>query len=412
MSENLKPIAPKERVKEIDFVRGFALLGILLVNMAIFRNSIFGMTLEQPFSGGTHNSIASGFIYFFAEGKFYSLFSLLFGFGFSIFLLKEKNQRILMDSFFKRRMLGLLLFGLVHAFLIWSGDILITYSLVGFLLIAFKRTSIKGLIKWSVALIGIILFLQISVFGLVELISNQPEMDIVLEQFDKVQSTFAEKAQLANEVYSGTNYLEMIRMRTVELAQQYSGFMVIFPSVLAMFLIGLAFGKSDKLNSISENKPFLRRVFWISLLIGLPIAALHPFGVLNYSRLAFDMSGAYHIIGFFLGSPILALAYFTGGLLLFNRFSQLIVLQMVASTGQMALTNYLLQSIVCTTLFYGYGLGLYGKVDAFQGLLITLIVWGIQLPISHWWLNRYKFGPAEWLWRWITYGKRISNKIN
>jgi uncharacterized protein len=412
MSENLKPIAPKERVKEIDFVRGFALLGILLVNMAIFRNSIFGMTLEQPFSGGTLNSIASGFIYFFAEGKFYSLFSLLFGFGFSIFLLKEKTQRILMDSFFKRRMLGLLLFGLVHAFLIWSGDILITYSLVGFLLIAFKRTSIKGLIKWSVALIGIILFLQISVFGLVELISNQPEMDVVLEQFDKVQSTFAEKAQLANEVYSGTNYLEMIRMRTVELAQQYSGFMVIFPSVLAMFLIGLAFGKSGKLNSISENKPFLRRVFWISLLIGLPIAALHPFGVFNYSRLAFDMSGAYHIIGFFLGSPILALAYFTGGLLLYSRFSQVKVLQMVASTGRMALTNYLLQSIVCTTIFYGYGLGLYGKVDAFQGLLITLIVWGIQLPISHWWLNRYKFGPAEWLWRWITYGKRISNKIN
>ncbi|MDX9770326.1 MAG: DUF418 domain-containing protein [Tenuifilaceae bacterium] len=412
MSENLKPIAPKERIKEIDFVRGFALLGILLVNMAIFRNSIFGMTLEQPFSGGTLNSIASGFIYFFAEGKFYSLFSLLFGFGFSIFLLKEKTQRILMDSFFKRRMLGLLLFGLVHAFLIWSGDILITYSLVGFLLIAFKRTSIKGLIKWSVALIGIILFLQISVFGLVELISNQPEMDVVLEQFDKVQSTFAEKAQLANEVYSGTNYLEMIRMRTVELAQQYSGFMVIFPSVLAMFLIGLAFGKSGKLNSISENKPFLRRVFWISLLIGLPIAALHPFGVFNYSRLAFDMSGAYHIIGFFLGSPILALAYFTGGLLLYSRFSQVKVLQMVASTGRMALTNYLLQSIVCTTIFYGYGLGLYGKVDAFQGLLITLIVWGIQLPISHWWLNRYKFGPAEWLWRWITYGKRISNKIN
>lgn len=412
MSENLKPIAPKERVKEIDFVRGFALQGILLVNMAIFRNSIFGMTLEQPFSGGTLNSIASGFIYFFAEGKFYSLFSLLFGFGFSIFLLKEKTQRILMDSFFKRRMLGLLLFGLVHAFLIWSGDILITYSLVGFLLIAFKRTSIKGLIKWSVALIGIILFLQISVFGLVELISNQPEMDVVLEQFDKVQSTFAEKAQLANEVYSGTNYLEMIRMRTVELAQQYSGFMVIFPSVLAMFLIGLAFGKSGKLNSISENKPFLRRVFWISLLIGLPIAALHPFGVFNYSRLAFDMSGAYHIIGFFLGSPILALAYFTGGLLLYSRFSQVKVLQMVASTGRMALTNYLLQSIVCTTIFYGYGLGLYGKVDAFQGLLITLIVWGIQLPISHWWLNRYKFGPAEWLWRWITYGKRISNKIN
>jgi uncharacterized protein len=412
MSENLKPIAPKERIKEIDFVRGFALLGILLVNMAIFRSSIFEMTLEQPFSGGTLNSIASGFIYFFAEGKFYSLFSLLFGFGFSIFLLKEKTQHILMDSFFKRRMLGLLLFGLVHAFLLWSGDILITYSLVGFLLIAFKRVSVKGLVNWSVGLIVFILLFQILIFGIVELVQNLPNMDFVLEQFEKVESSFAEKAQLASEAYSGTNYLDMIKVRIDEIAQQYSGFMVIFPSVLAMFLIGLAFGKSGKLNNISENKPFLRRVFLISLLIGLPIAALHPYGVYNYSRLVFDMNGAYHIIGFFLGSPILALTYFTGGLLLYHSFSQVKLLQMIASTGRMALTNYLLQTVICTTIFYGYGFGFHGKLDAFQGLILTLFIWGIQLPISHWWLSRYKFGPAEWLWRWITYGERIGNKIN
>jgi uncharacterized protein len=411
MSDSFKPIAPRERIQEIDFVRGFALLGILLVNMAIFRSSIFGMTLEQPNSGGTLNVIAKGFVYFFAEGKFYSLFSLLFGFGFSIFLLKEQTQRVVMDSFFKRRMLGLLLFGLVHAFLVWSGDILISYSLIGFMLIAFKRVSIKGLIKWSVGLVVFILLFQILIFGLVELVSNLPDMDFVLEQFHKVEETFAQNAQLANEAYSGTNYLAMVGVRVKELAQQYSGFIVLFPSILAMFLVGLALGKSGKLNSITENKPFFKKMFWITLLLGLPIVALHPYGVFNYSRLAFDMSGAYHIVGLFLGSPILALAYFSGGLLLYNRFSSVKLLQMVSSTGRMALTNYLMQSVICTTIFYGYGFGLYGKVDAFQGLILTLFIWGIQLPISHWWLSKYKFGPAEWLWRWITYGERISNKF-
>jgi uncharacterized protein len=84
---------------------------------------------------------------------------------------------------------------------------------------------------------------------------------------------------------------------------------------------------------------------------------------------------------------------------------------MVASAGRMALTNYLMQSIICTTLFYGYGFGLFGKVNVQQGLIITLLVWGIQLPLSQWWLSKYKFGPAEWLWRWITYKEKISNSL-
>jgi uncharacterized protein len=178
-----------------------------------------------------------------------------------------------------------------------------------------------------------------------------------------------------------------------------------------MFLIGLALGKSGKLNNIEQNKPFFKRMFWITLLLGLPIAALHPYGVFKYTRLTYDLTGTYHIFGFFLGSPLLALAYLSGGLLLFNRFSNLKFFQMVASAGRMALTNYLMQSIICTTLFYGYGFGLFGKVNVQQGLLITLLVWGIQLPLSQWWLSKYKFGPAEWLWRWITYKEKISNSL-
>ena len=411
MTNHLQPIAPSQRVKEIDFVRGIALLGILMVNMAIFRNSTFGMTIESPTSEGMLSTITNGITYLFAEGKFYSLFSLLFGFGFSIFLLKEQTQRIEMKPVFKRRMLGLLGFGMVHAFLIWSGDILITYALTGFLLMAFKDTSIKGLVKWAIGLVLFIIFLQVSIFGLVQLVKDTPNASIVMDQLGDSQNIMAKKAALAKEIYSGSNYGAMVVLRAKETVQQLSGFIIVFPSVLAMFLIGFALGKSGRLRNISENKLFFKKMFWICLLLGLPLGAMHTYGLFVHSRTAIDMSGSFHIIGFFLGSPVLALAYFSGGLLLFNRFGKLKLFQMVANAGRMALTNYLLQSIICTTLFYGYGFGLLGKVNAFYGLLLTLIIWSIQLPLSSWWLSRYRFGPAEWLWRWITYGKKQQNRI-
>lgn len=411
MTNHLQPVAPSQRVKEIDFVRGIALLGILMVNMAVFRNSTFGMAVESPTSQGMLSTITNGVTYLFAEGKFYSLFSLLFGFGFSIFLLKEQTQRIEITPVFKRRMLGLLGFGLVHAFLIWSGDILITYALLGFVLIAFKDASIKELVNWAIGLVLFIVLLQVSIFGLIELVKNTPNASMVMGQMDNVQQELSEKAILAKEVYSGSNYGAMVVMRAKETAHQLSAFFIIFPSVLAMFLIGFALGKSGKLQNISENKHFFKKMFWICLLLGLPLGAMHTYGMFAHSRTSMDMSGSFHVVGFFLGSPILALAYFSGGLLLFNRFAKLKFFQMVANAGRMALTNYLMQSIICTTLFYGYGFGLFGKVNAFYGLILTLVIWSIQLPLSSWWLSRYRFGPTEWLWRWVTYGKKQQNRI-
>lgn len=411
MSKHLQPIAPNQRVKEIDFVRGIALLGILMVNMAIFRDSIFGMTMENPTAHGLASTIANGLIYLLAEGKFYSLFSLLFGFGFSIFLLKEQQQHIQMESFFKQRMFGLLLFGIIHAFFIWSGDILMTYAVLGLMLIAFKNVSAKGLVKWAVGLVVFIVAIQLLIYWGIDAVKNMPNSDFVLVQLNKVEEVFSQKAAHAREAYSGTNYMAMMGVRVKELGQQYSGFLVVFPSVLSMFLVGFALGKSGKLQDINANKMFFRRMFWITLSIGLPLAALHPYGIFKYSRLAMDLTGSFQIIGFFLGSPLLALAYFSGGLLLFNRFSNQKLLGMVAKAGRMALTNYLLQSIICTSIFYGYGLGLTGKVNAFYGLILTITIWSIQLPLSSWWLSHYHFGPAEWLWRWITYGEKKPNRI-
>lgn len=409
--EKLFAVQPKKRILEIDFVRGFALLGILLVNMALFKGSIFDMIVLPAHSGSTTDMISRGFIYLFAEGKFYSLFSLLFGFGFSIFIFKESDNGQSATDAYLRRIFTLMIIGIIHAFFIWSGDILLAYSILGLFLLAFKNTSVKGLIKWSIGLITFILIINTLLYLILDLASKISDSEVMFEQIELAIKNYTDKALLARETYSGNDYLRMISIRAREVGIYYSGFFNVFPSILSMFLIGLAFGKSGKLKSIDTNIPLFKKIFITSLLLGLPLATLNAYGVLTYSRLVFDLNGLYQNIGFYLGSPILALAYFSGGILLFHKFNTNRFFLAVASAGRMALTNYLMQSIVFTTIFYGYGFGLFGKISDLQGIITAILFWLLQLPISYWWLKRFKFGPAEWLWRSITYKQWQSNKL-
>ncbi|PKP39238.1 MAG: hypothetical protein CVT98_02570 [Bacteroidetes bacterium HGW-Bacteroidetes-15] len=409
--EPVHPTAPKNRILEIDFVRGFALLGILLVNMALFKGSVFEMVVLPAKAGSAVDIISRGFIYFFAEGKFYSLFSLLFGLGFSIFILKEEKYGVNAEYAYLRRIIALMVFGIIHAFFIWSGDILLAYSILGLILIAFKNISAKGLIKWAVGMVAFILVINTLIYLLVDLITMLPNADMIYEQIENSFDQYREKAIMAHDTYSGTNYLAMIGIRAREVGLYYSGFFNVFPSIMSMFLIGFALGKSGKLNDIEGNKPFFRKLFAITLLLGLPLAALNAYGITTYSRLVFDLNAMYQTFGLYLGAPILALAYFSGGILLFHSFSNSKFLIAVASAGRMALTNYLMQSIICTTLFYGYGFGLFGKISVLEGIVISISLWLCQLPLSYWWLKKYKFGPAEWLWRSITYKQWQSNKL-
>jgi uncharacterized protein len=409
--ESLTPTPPKKRIIEIDFVRGFALLGILIVNMSLFNGSVFDMITLPAVDPNFSEVISRGFIYLFAEGKFYSLFSLLFGLGFSMFIIREELYGVKTEFAYLRRIAALMVFGIIHAFFIWSGDILLAYSILGLFLIAFKNTSVKGLIKWSIGLISFIIIINSLLYLLIDIITKSPYADMVLEQFELVIDDYTKKSAMAHEAYTSSNYWAMIKIRAREVDLYYTGFFNVFPSIMSMFLIGLAFGKSGKLNNIEGNKPFFIKLFWISLLVGLPIASLHAYGITTYSRLVFDLKGLYSNFGLFLGSPILALAYFSGGILLFNRFSKNLFLVSVASAGRMALTNYLMQSIICTSIFYGYGFGLFGKLSVQMGIALSLVLWLAQLPISYWWLKRYKFGPAEWFWRGITYKQWNSNRL-
>ena len=402
----MTPVKGKERIQIIDSLRGFALLGILLVNMALFINPIYEVLFPLGPEASWLDRAADWLIRLLAEGKFYSLFSLLFGLGFAIQFGRAQERNTSIVPLYMRRMFFLLLFGMAHAFLIWTGDILIIYALLGFVLILFRKARPNTLLIWiGIILFGYIAFLTLGVVAM-EVGRLEPTAAVAIDQSVAEQEAFFRaEADRAYEIYSQGSFAEVTRYRI----EEYSTFIAVgglgmLPGVFIMFLVGLYIGKRRLFQEVEENLALFRRLMWWGLAIGLPAnliyASLLPMAP---SRLDFNLLIYVATMGQVIGGPALCLFYVGGLTLLSRRAPWGDRLQILAPVGRMALTNYLLQSIICTTIFYGYGLGLLGQMGAAAGLLLTLLIFGLQIPFSHWWMARFRYGPFEWLWRSLAY---------
>lgn len=410
----MEPTRNTERIALVDGLRGFALLGILAVNMALFREpiqaSFMGVAADQPL----FDQVATWLVSFFATSKFYTLFSLLFGLGFSIMLTRARERGDAFVPFYLRRLLILLGFGLIHAIFIWIGDILVTYAIMGALLLIFswvKRP--RTLLIWALALFVLpLIFYGLGFAGLAFLqtqIQTQPE---IATEFDRAlidsMATFEADLAQAQAVYRDGNFLEITAQRWNELATLVWPFMLFTaPSVLMMFLIGAYLGRREVFGHVDQHIPLFRRLLIFGLLVGVPMNLLYANLV---GANAVTLSGLTQLIGgagaLHVGGPAQSLAYVGAFALLSQVAPGKRLIALLAPVGQMALSNYLLQSIVCTLIFYGYGLGLSGSVGAAQGLLLTFVIFGLQIPLSHAWMRRFRYGPAEWLWRTLTYMRR------
>jgi len=403
----MTPVKSGERIQIIDSLRGFALLGILLVNMALFINPVYKVLFPLPPDTPMWDRVAGWLIQLLAEGKFFPLFSLLFGLGFAIQFSRaqERNKRIV--PLYLRRMFILLLIGLAHAFLIWTGDILVIYALLGFVLILFRKARPKTLLIWTgVIAVGYFLLLTLGVAA-IELGRMDPTGAAILDQnVAQQEAFFRDEAARAAQIYSQGSFAEI----TTQRVREYFTFMSIgaigfLPSVFMMFLIGLYFGKRRVFFEIEENLTFFRKITWWGLAIGLPasLIAASLRATSTFSQLDFNLSLYIATLGVVFGGPALTLFYVGALTLLSRRQPWTDRLQILAPVGRMALTNYLLQSIICTLIFYGYGLGFQGRIGATAGLLLTFFIFGLQIPFSHWWMARFRYGPFEWLWRSLTY---------
>ena len=394
-----------DRVQVLDVLRGFALAGILIINsMSILavKGSTPAFTVNIPFT----DRLLQDLILFFVESKFFTLFSLLFGISFAIQIQSAEKQGATFLPRISRRMFGLLLFGALHILLLWDGDILVIYAITGTLLIAFRKAAYSTLKKWAIGLLavpGVLVFI-IFAYTLIARLSTDGakifgESDRSLAK--EFASTEATQKLLSN------GFIEGIGERIHTYLNLSPLLFSRIPTVLAMFLIGLYLGRSNFIRELPEKTETLQRFRFWGLTIGFSLMLLIVAG----TKFLPATSALVAIIeDQYLAGPILCLGYASAIALAYLKNSQLRIFSFFSKVGRMALTNYLTQSLVLTFLSYGWGLGLALKLNGFQVLGVSIVLYISQVLFSGYWLKNFKYGPLEWVWRCITYWKFISIK--
>jgi uncharacterized protein len=403
MSNLQGPVLASERIATLDIVRGFALLGILIMNMQGFNSSFFAGadgTSLWPDALDHGAEVARTMLF---SGKFNSMFSLLFGIGFTIqlgrMMERAPNQAV---GLYSRRLLALLAFGLVHAMVFWTGDVLHIYAVLGFGLLLLRRAPNRLIY----ALIAVTLLYPI-VSGLLRMAVMTPD---VVARFVTEGKAWEASNNLA---YGQGSFLDAAREHTREFMYFYGDWWGVwnelgfYIQMTTTMLIGFLIGRNGWVRRIPELMPWIRTLQWWALGIGLVCA------------IVVGVTGEYtRIPGPSLLKVLRSMAYVLCrlGMMSFYvlsivRLAQLPVWQKrfapMATAGRMPLTNYLMQTLICTALFYGWGFGFWGQVGpALDFLLSVTIFFVIQIPFSRFWLRRFDYGPMEYLWRRLTYSRR------
>lgn len=373
----------------MDVLRGFALFGILLMNMEAFSGPMdMSFTGIDPHWQGW-DYWADAFVYVFVQGKFFTLFSLLFGAGFAVMAQRAAVAGRDFTRFYLRRSLGLLVIGVLHGLLLWSGDILVAYALLSFVLLAFREAPRS----WLPAL-GTMAYLGAAVLMLM----LGALMQLVPADAASAQAAAAAKAiEAQRQAYGHGSYLQAVAQRLLDVFASLGALLVVGPQVLGMFLIGAWFARSGAIAEPGRYPRLWAGLRWLLLPIGLAVMLLSTW-VLPYNAPGqFNMrsAGAYALTA--VAGLMMCLGYLAWGV----RWSR--HLQWLAPAGRMALSNYLGQSLVCTLVFYGYGLGWFEQVGRASQLLFAVVLFAMQVLLSQLWLRRFQYGPVEWLWRAFTY---------
>jgi len=350
-------------------LRGFALFGVLLMNMQYFVTPSYPAILHSS-AATSADWVGFWFVRMFAESKFYPLFSFLFGYGMAIQIHNAQARGTRFLPLYLWRLTILLLIGAYHSYW-WSGDILATYALLGFVLLLFRRCNDMTL--WSVALLC--LFATSGVLALVQ------AGWLPADWTESLRRSFEQMGEDDRRAYR-----QALR-------------------VLSMFLIGLLAGRRHWLTDGIDNHTRVDRIAatcWIAGLAGNACFVWMRHG-LDSQVLSWAWIRAVSTLAW--SGPVLAAAYVASLVQLMRLERWRTMLSPLSSVGRAALSNYLLQTAICQTLLSAPLLGRFGPVHPPMGLLLTVAIFAFQVATSRWWLRRYRFGPMEWLWRSLTYGQ-------
>ncbi len=421
-----EPVTAAERLFAVDALRGFALLGILAMNIILFAWP--GVVYDNPLRGGGFTGIDRVLWYLnhlVFDGKMMTIFSMLFGAGLVLMDQRAAARGASIRGVYYRRVLWLLAIGLVHAYLIWEGDILVLYAECGLFLYFFRNWRPKTLI--IAGIVALLLFVP-PILGLAAGLDYMKAAAARVEAQQKAGETPRPFDRRLHGIW--TEYVQKEVEPTTEqrqkewdkaIAVHRGGYLGIVkgraPEMLASQILQLLFGVVFfaggrmllgmglmKLGvfSASRSRRFYAWMMALGYGIGLPLMVFDA-----QQSVAHQFSTMYELHGGMMynafGSIIVALGHVGAIMLIVQSGAIAWLIRRLAAVGRMALTNYLMHSIVCTTLFYGYGFGLYGTINRTGLAAIVLAIWTFQLFVSPIWLRYFRFGPAEWLWRSLTY---------
>lgn len=390
----MKP--PPSRLEQLDALRGFALFGILTVNITAFASPFFSSMLIDPRYVSPLDHTVRLLVACLFEAKFYLLFSFLFGYSFTLQMAAAERADAAFEPRFSRRLLGLMILGLLHAFLLFSGDILIGYALMGALLLKLRHWDDEKAIKVAFRLIK----WQVFIWGTLGVLAALGEKEPAFASSETIAAAVAEimKTEIG---YHGTPADVVAQNWRVLHQEAWIGVgLVQLPNTVAMFLLGLVAGRRRWLEDPAAALAMLRPRLPLLATLGFGGSLLYAFP----SSLQHGYSGAVFLgmTILLLSAPFLTACYVALMLTLFqSRFGPALI-RALAPAGSMSLSNYLTQSLVCALLFTGYGLKLMGQLAPLQVFLTGCALFVLQLLLSAWWMRRYRYGPFEWLLRALT----------
>jgi uncharacterized protein len=391
-----EPVGESQRIVSLDVLRGFALLGILFINLPSMAMISAARASPYAYLDATASDVwIWGALSVLADGKFMAIFSMLFGAG--TFLMADRLDRSGTPAWpaYCRRLLFLFAVGMAHAYLLWHGDILVSYAICGVTVFLLRKCSARTLILCA----GIFF-----VIGLVTTVESGRVVNFVVRYLPEIfpaevspqAETLAFRGGIIAQLPMRARYFSMIQ--TVGFA--VSSYWRIVPAML----LGIAFLKAGYFAPGKKSVVFGRVALVAGLCVGIVLALL---GIVARAGVGWDRNfgSLVYELGNYLSSIPCALGWVGAILLLMATGARSWLVSWVAPLGRMAFTNYLLQTIIGTAIFYGHGLGMFGKVHRASLLLIAIGIWLFQLVMSAWWMSRFRFGPLEWLWRGFTYKK-------
>lgn len=422
------PVEAGQRIVSLDRLRGVAILGILVMNVYAFAMPFIGYMNPLRVGGTEAYNIGTWlFTHILFDQKFLSIFAMLFGAGLVLMTERAEARGAKPARFYFRRQFWLIVIGALHGYFIWFGDILFTYALIGMLVYRARKWQPRTLIIVACVLLPVTLLFNLGNAKMTEqLMAQVAEIEVLQEAGEELdeeqqeilgaweqQRAFGfpteEDIQKEIDAYLGS-YLDAVEHRAPLVAMMQVFMVLAFGlwRISALMLIGMALMKLGVLTA-ERSKTFYLRFMLVSYALGLPLTIFSAADLYahQFDQLYFMRAGG---LANYFGSILVGLGHI--GLVMWLTKTDALrgLMDRFAAVGRMALTNYLAHSVILTTVFYGYGLGLYGSVPRFWQMFFVAAVVGLQLLWSTWWLERYRFGPVEWVWRSLTYGKKQPMK--